>query len=392
MPAKKVRLINALGHPYRPAMLVENDKTGWYIEFWVHNQTTDQLQRKRLFRIEGNNRAQRRADATRQIREINRLLLKGYGMKSQEPKEPPPASVPKPEILTTRKAWERAVEIKKMETGKRNNANYNSSSNVFYIWLKESERENKPISELESTDIYAFLDWLKEVRGVGNQTRNNYLVYVRACLNALVKRKIIQDNPSEGISDLLTTGTRNIPFTTEEMEKLNNHLKHNQPDLYNFTRFIYYGFMRPIELVRLKVKHIDLKNRIILTRAGMTKNRKQMPVVITSQLLPVIESMKLDQYPGEWYVFSRDLLPGDKQIWRNRVSELHTEVLRELEMYNGELTMYSWKHTGNCNAYRAGVDIKSLQMQNRHHNLEMTEKYLSSLGLRISKELKNLEW
>lgn len=392
MPAKKVRLINALGHPYRPAMLVENDKTGWYIEFWVHNPTTDQLQRKRLFRIEGNNRAQRRADATRQIREINRLLLKGYGMKSQEPKEPPPASVPKPEILTTRKAWERAVEIKKMETGKRNNANYNSSSNVFYIWLKESERENKPISELESTDIYAFLDWLKEVRGVGNQTRNNYLVYVRACLNALVKRKIIQGNPSEGISDLLTTGTRNIPFTTEEMEKLNNHLKHNQPDLYNFTRFIYYGFMRPIELVRLKVKHIDLKNRIILTRAGMTKNRKQMPVVITSQLLPVIESMKLEQYPGEWYVFSRDLRPGDKQIWRNRVSELHTEVLRELEMYNGELTMYSWKHTGNCNAYRAGVDIKSLQMQNRHHNLEMTEKYLSSLGLRISKELKNLEW
>ncbi len=57
-----------------------------------------------------------------------------------------------------------------------------------------------------------------------------------------------------------------------------------------------------------------------------------------------------------------------------------------------DVTMYSWKHTGNCNAYRAGADIKALQQQNRHHSLEMTDVYLRSMGLRQQWKLRDLEW
>lgn len=61
-------------------------------------------------------------------------------------------------------------------------------------------------------------------------------------------------------------------------------------------------------------------------------------------------------------------------------------------MWDGELTLYSWKHTGNVRAYEAGVDILTIQEQNRHHNLAMTEVYLRSLGLRVKRELLDKDW
>jgi len=46
----------------------------------------------------------------------------------------------------------------------------------------------------------------------------------------------------------------------------------------------------------------------------------------------------------------------------------------------------SWKHTGVVNAYKAGVDIKSIQRQCRHTAIDMTDNYLKSLGLYDNEE------
>ena len=75
-----------------------------------------------------------------------------------------------------------------------------------------------------------------------------------------------------------------------------------------------------------------------------------------------------------------------------RVSELHRKALEESGLYDGKLTLYSWKHTGVCNAYRAGVDIKTLQGLLRHHSLDMTAIYMRSLGLRVDENLKGKRW
>ena len=120
-----------------------------------------------------------------------------------------------------------------------------------------------------------------------------------------------------------------------------------------------------------------------------------MPIVINPQLAQHIEEMEIHKYNPSNFLFGlkKDgFMPGPKQEHRNKYTEVHSKALKDCDLYNGELTLYSWKHTGNCNAYRAGVDIYSLMTQNRHASLDQTENYLRSMGMRISKELKNLEW
>jgi L-asparaginase II len=41
----------------------------------------------------------------------------------------------------------------------------------------------------------------------------------------------------------------------------------------------------------------------------------------------------------------------------------------------------SWKHTGVIAASQSGINMKDLQMQLRHHSLDMVNEYLKQLGV-----------
>ncbi|MEO1414409.1 MAG: hypothetical protein AAFW00_03985 [Bacteroidota bacterium] len=138
----------------------------------------------------------------------------------------------------------------------------------------------------------------------------------------------------------------------------------------------------------MRVRNID--KGIILVRNNQSK--KQKPCVINPQLMEIIQKMDLDQYPEHYYIFGKNRMPSPTFCHRNRYSEDHRRILDACEIQDEGLNMYSWKHTGNCNAYRAGVDIYSLKIQNRHSSLRQTEIYLSTLGLRIPVELKTKKW
>lgn len=61
-------------------------------------------------------------------------------------------------------------------------------------------------------------------------------------------------------------------------------------------------------------------------------------------------------------------------------------IVEKLKMKKN-FTLYSWKHTGVVNAYHAGIDIKSIQMQCRHHSIQQTDTYLKSLGFTDNEEI-----
>ncbi|MEO1418787.1 MAG: tyrosine-type recombinase/integrase [Bacteroidota bacterium] len=353
--------------------------------YWVWDLSKGKLIEKKFYKIPGKNVKEKRKAARSIIRQLNTLLEDGYTIG-----EAPKNTFQKPPSLT--EAMELAVQIKSQETGLRSQQAYRSFLNIFNTWMYEVEIQNLPITSLSRSHVLTFLDWLLKSRKVTAKTRNNYKISLNACLNALVNREIIEKNPCARIKDLKVVGTRHIPFSREEQKEFETFLKRQQPELYLYTRFIYFGFMRPVEICRMQVGHIDLESKIILVRARNSKNKRQMPVVINPQLAKIIEGMNLNRFPTNYHVFGKKFLPSPGEEHRNRYSERHAQALKDCGLYNGELTLYSWKHTGNIRAYDAGVDIYSLMSQNRHSNLQETENYLRGLGLRISKELKEKEW
>ncbi|GAB3568940.1 hypothetical protein GCM10027578_22430 [Spirosoma luteolum] len=213
----------------------------------------------------------------------------------------------------------------------------------------------------------------------------------------MIKREYLQKNPAENVDALpLQTSRRNLAFVADQRSTLETYLQKNDPQLYAFTRFVYQAFMRPIELTRLQVRDIDIVNKRIVCHSSVTKggSRKQITeyVEITASLATVIDGMHLDRYEGTDYLFGYDLKPGRTSIVRNRVSERHREALEGAGLYNGELSLYSWKHTGVVNAWKAGASIEWLQRHLRHADLKDTVIYLKSLGLMLSEKSTAPSW
>ncbi|MEL6733614.1 MAG: tyrosine-type recombinase/integrase [Bacteroidota bacterium] len=383
MREKDVRL-SKIGFKYVPARLVESKKK-WYLTYWVWDLTKGKLIEKKFYKIPGKTLREKRAAAREIKRDLDTLLEDGYTIGEA-------TKVTSQKAPTLLEALEQAVKIKSQETGTRSQQAYRSFFTIFKIWMFDKKLQNIPITSFSRSHVLEFLDWLLRERQVKPKTRNNYKICLNACLNALVNREIIEKNPCARIKDLKVVGTRHIPFSREEQKEFETFLQRQEPELYLYTRFIYFGFMRPVEVCRMQIGHIDLQSKVILIRAENSKNKRQMPVVINPQLAKIIEGMNLNRFPTNYHVFGKKFLPSPGEEHRNRYSERHAQALKDCGLYNGELTLYSWKHTGNIRAYDAGVDIYSLMSQNRHSNLQETENYLRGLGLRISKELKEKEW
>jgi integrase len=116
----------------------------------------------------------------------------------------------------------------------------------------------------------------------------------------------------------------------------------------------------------------------------VSKNRKTQKVSIPTALYPELKF--LVQMDPELYIFGEQ---GIKPPSRDFLSKSHKKVLEALKI-NGRYGFYSWKHTGVVKAWKAGINIKDLQMQLRHHSLDMVNEYLKNPGVMDSDRIRDL--
>jgi integrase len=197
---------------------------------------------------------------------------------------------------------------------------------------------------------------------------------------------ILPDNPFSKLKSLPPVESDfHFPFTEYERSKIEPELLKNQ-GLFLFTRFIYYSFTRVKELQNLKVKDIDLRTRTIKIYAENSKTKKAIVKPIVSPLLDLILEYRLLQNPSNFFVFGYNLSPSFEPCQQNLPTNQFNALLKDLDLYRAkETTLYGWKHTGNVNAYLAGMDIRLIQQLNGHSHLETTEIYLRKLGLFLDK-------
>ena len=364
---------NGIG--YVPARLVEG-AGDWYILYYIFDEGQDKLIRKRFYKIKGSTAAEKRKDARGHIVKINKALSSGLYIKAEETRE-------EAQSVSIKQGFEYVIELKSSQLGKRSSSHYRLTLGEFLKYLEAKKMLHYPAHMIRRADVVLFLDTIQKERKLANKTRNNYRTYIYSAFNILLEREWIEANPVLKIPTLKETRKEYRSFTNADHRRINDYMKRNHHRLWEFTQFIFYGFIRPVEITRLKIEHIRLDKRVVLISPTDAKNGEFKPVEITKSLREVIENMELDKYPSHYYVFSAEKgwLPGEKQLVRNRVSEAHKIVLQNLGLDNGIYDMYSHKHTGNERAVLAGMDIYWVMSQNRHSSLEQTQIYLRGLGL-----------
>ncbi len=171
-----------------------------------------------------------------------------------------------------------------------------------------------------------------------------------------------------------------MAFNEKQMAAIKKILQEKDPGMWLFIQFIYYCYLRPYEVRQLKHSFLRLDKNQIYVPGHISKNGKEGYVTMPESFCGVLTESKEFNSGQEYFFQSRGEV---KPISKNVMGVRYRNLTKDLNL-SSDYTLYSWKHSGVVAAYRAGIDIKTIQSQCRHQSLEQTDIYLKSLGLNVN--------
>jgi site-specific recombinase XerD len=377
----------AKSKPKYKKCVVRKYKTGSIIEYWVTDMDSGLLVRRQKRVEKQPNPMLEQMWIMNYIRKVNTALEQGYQYRNV-PKQVNPKQYRLIDAITEQ------VRLFNPTIRKDTARTFTNFQNVFLDFLNKKGLNHLLLHQFDKTHIQQFIGYLIETRGNTNLSVNNRISQMKTVFNKLIERGVLVESPVKGIRPLREDQPdMNIPFTDEAKQVLNEYMQVHDKQLYYFTQFMYYAFIRRTELMKLQIKHIDLKERIFRLSGSMTKNRKSETVEIYEPLYQIILEMNLDKYDSECYVFGSTRMPNKVPYQKaDTFTDRFKLVLTKTNLRINGWSIYTFKDSGIVAAYKAGMDIRKLQMMVRHHSLEMLEIYLRSQGLRGANSDLSMKW
>ncbi len=380
--------------PFKKARYVESTGAkGNYIMYYVWDVQKNDLVRKRLYiPAKYKTHASQKAYAKDTVKQINKLLSDGFHIDRKKEQKVRKFEVDDSEkkVLTIRQAVDEFLRFKESkQLYSRGLRFYRNTLNSFLDWLKKYHWDNKWLGELNHKIAQEYFTHLIVDKKNAPKTHNNALGVLKTFYNECLKQEWIDDdvkNPFIKIEKLPEDyGTKNKPYSNEQVAELKEFILKTDPYLWKIICFIYYSFMRPAELRRMKVGDIDLKKDLIWVQGTVSKTKKRDIVPIAPALRKVIEEMELDKYPSDFYLFGGYEEPAKEKMGENFMGKRFRKVRNHFNLETDH-TMYGFKHTAVVNWYKREKDIRKIQKMCRHSSILMTERYMKSLGLLDDKE------
>jgi len=371
-----------------PQLLYTDDKVRkkrvWYVAFMYKNELTG---KREQFQFRGtinkeNSEESKIFEGRSYCVALQNILNSGWNPFEQTPGEYIRAQhsgfVSRPKNLL--ECLEECYEIKKKQlTGNESIRTYKYIFEHFKKWIVGQFLDQTKPYNFTVAHAMAYSDQLIR-EGKSGRGFNNYRSVIKVFFNMMLERELIVKNPFTKIKPAKITEAEIVPFQDMELKIIRDHLKENDYNLYVFCQFIFYTLARPIEIIKLQVKHIDLSRNKINIPAAASKNRKSRPCNIPPALKSILnEWLKFTSVND--YLFGRGLQVSPLPcMTRNQVTVRHKDVLKALK-FEGKISLYSWKYSGVINAYLAGISIEEIRAQAGHHSIEITQIYMAKLGL-----------
>lgn len=359
----------------------------WYIEFYQLHPVENRMIRVRetynLNRLK--NKKERKIYAYKKLIELKELIPLGYPWSHD--------IIKKNADLKIRDGLDRALKLKAITASRSaSRPSYKSAVKLFSTWLSDQSLIDGRIQLIDTDLATSYLDHIIIDRCLSKVYRNNQLEYLRSLFNCLVDKKMIYSNPFKGIKDLKIEAKIRKPINEIDKTMIIDKINKTDQGLLFAVLLLYYCFIRPAEVRRLKVGDIDLAAGVIRISGSQAKNKRSEVVTIPDRLSEFIRDSKYLSYPGGFYLLGKDLRPhADTMIGKNTIGNRHRAIVRSLKLTSPEsITLYSWKDTGVINLINNGVNLETIRKQLRHKDLNTTQIYCQGLSV-VSDEIKLLD-
>ncbi|MDT0643680.1 hypothetical protein RM553_12630 [Zunongwangia sp. F363] len=363
----------------------------WYVWFLWRNPETDNLDIK-IKRYKEINRAktvkERKAIGAALIRATEIMLERGWNPLNKKVEKKA-----KSKVMTLEKAMDYALQLRSVNKKESTVADYTVRLEFFKSWAKKKGYLGLPVPKFDLEKFYEYYDYLlleyktDKNKPLSNASIENHKRLLSSLFTQLKNKRIIEHNFVKDIPKLEIDPQQNTPFTNKEIKRIREYLQENDPYLLKFIPFITSCLLRPREILRLQIKDLNVIDFVLKVE---TKTEILATVKITEKIKPVIESMQLEKFPLDYYVFTPEGRPGE---WN---SKLNSKVgymgkrfakVKEALGFGEEYGLYSFRHSsiGNIqeNLQKMGYSeteiVHKIMPITRHKTEKAVRTYLRNL-------------
>ena len=354
----------------------------WYVYFSYRNPKTGKMEKSKNYYHRANQLFQNKEDRLVYLKELQRviksLLKKGYS----------PYDIEVKAIGTANNQLDFALEQKRKLIKETTFADYKNRLSHFKVYLDSKGLLDLSIDNIKRKDVNEFLNQVLSKSGARN--RNNTRMVISSLFSVLEQNEIIELNYIKSIKPLRTLPTRHKTFSSDLVGKIFNFLETKNPQLLLYIKFVSYGFLRPIEVCRLKIEDIDFQSNTLTVRA---KNKALKTKKIPSILVNDIQHLK-ELNPKQW-IFTPEGVSGSDTAEINRRDYFSKQFLKVKKEFNlgADHTLYSFRHTFVTKVYRelrknkSPFEAKSdLMLITGHSTMSALEKYLRDIDAELPED------
>lgn len=221
-----------------------------------------------------------------------------------------------------------------------------------------------------------FLDEIYINRDNTAFTHDNYLGFLRQFGHWCCQKNFLKTIPTEGLS-VLGRGAKKKKRKTIEPHHLNmihDYLEQKNKHFLLASYILYYCFIRPAEMARLKIGNINLAKQTIYIEDTISKNKKDGTITLPVKVIHLMLDLDIFSSPSNYYLFSEGFIPGKKKVSEKIFRDFWARYVRKDLNLPDTYKFYSLKDTGITDMLRH-QDVLSVRDQARHSSILMTDTY-----------------
>lgn len=364
-----------------------HDKKAWYIEFYCIDPRNGLMRRKRFYVPAKADLRERYLYASQTINLLTEKLQKGWNPWTYSKN----VSTDSPSYGEISGRYSMYVEKMYMSSQIRRwtYLDWVSYHKNFDSWLMLAGNDIETARDINLSVVTSFLDYLLLDRRVSAQTRNNYRAWLYQYCEWLIERGYMEANPVKGTKKLRIAEKQRNAFTAAELLKLKEYLEPRNKHFLLACLMEYYCFVRPIELVQVRLQFFNIRKQQLFIPGTISKNGRDYVVGLNPTVIGLMVELGVFDAPGDWFLFGKDFRPSalkaDSRIFR----DYFVGVRRALKWPMSK-QFYSLKDSGIRDLANA-EGIVVARDQARHQDIETTNRYLKADALTAPEATKHFK-
>lgn len=266
---------------------------------------------------------------------------------------------------------------------------YSSRLSILREYIDSLLLPPRYVYQFDTAFVVEFLDWILLDRGCGARTRNNYRGWCSSLAAFFIERQYIAVNPVEPIKKMYETTKKRQPLTVPMLKQLESHLEKHDKKFLLACMMEYYTFIRPEELVNVRIGDISVKEQTVFIPASVSKNKRDGKVGLNDTVIRLMLDLGVLNHHNDCHLFGKDMQVSEKKGSSEQFRRRWNRLRKELK-WGDEYQFYSLKDSGIRDlANSDGIVIA--RDQARHTDVSTTNKYLCGRDLPVHEETKKFK-